>query len=190
MSLLIKSLGLWKEIVKSKFKINSSGTVVEPVQGFIKNSGTWVPIWTEDAGVINVAFGVAQFSDTDFTGGKLAQNQAGQPYDTWTGVQDFIDSALTLQPLVGNSVDIADTLDFPYYGYFAHPASLGLAQFADGSSGFPGGWDGIEWEDGGMGSTSGPKLVQYDDGTGLADWYVYRTNFSGIGESSWTVSFL
>lgn len=63
------------------------------------------------------------------------------------------------------------------FGYFAYPASLGLATFVDTSNGISGGWDGASWPaDGSIGSTYGPITVRKDG----IDWYVYRTDFQGV----------
>ena len=135
---------------------------------------------------------MAQFSDTDFTGGKEDPNQAGDPYTRWTGVQDFMDSVLVNEHTTQeDNITISMDLAFPDYGYVAHPLEFGLASFRDNSNNFPGGWDGIYWPDGSTTSQSGPMTVQYDngDGTGISYWCIYRTDFSGIGSMSWTVNF-
>jgi len=153
---------------------------------------------------VNVAkayYGLGQFSDTDFTGGKtnlvngVPTNQGGTPYQHWTGPQQFIDQQLTTHltgagpfPTVNMNVTWGTNGDTPQYGYFAHPAYMGSAVFTDNSTGFPGSWDGMQWADGDVGTTTGPLTVTYDDGTGASLWKVYRTDFSGIGVISFTVT--
>lgn len=195
MPIIVKTANLNVLSPSSVFLRNTQG-FVNPEQGFVKRNGNWHPLWSEDnpdpGGNSNsplppgvARWGIAQFSDTDFTGGKTDPNADGQPYDRWTGVQDFIDSELqTTDP----SLQVSMNIDFPRYGYFAHKASEGTAMFIDSVNGWPGGWDGATWEDGGFGSVFGPITVQYDDGTGVADWKVYRTDFSGVGNLSWTVT--
>lgn len=189
MSLLLKNSGVWTDVPQGDLFLNANGSVVAPTQIWIKRNGLWKPVWSQTSGGLP-RWGIAQFSDTDFTGGKEDPNQAGDPYDHWTGVQDFIDSELTsIHPVQENGIVVDLDIPFPYYAYFAHPVEMGLAEFIDNENGFPGGWDGIEWPDGQVGSTSGPMMVTYDDGNGPSYWYIYRTDFSGIGQMSWTVNF-
>ena len=138
-------------------------------------------------------WGVAQFADDDLMGGKSGTNMTGGAYETWTGPQDFIDNAVaTLMPSNVDSetftFNAATTAD---YVYFAHPVALGLGTLIDNATSFPGGWDGVLWADGGYEGTSGPITVQYDagDGAGPIDWYVYRTDFSGIGNNTFRVDY-
>lgn len=74
------------------------------------------------------------------------------------------------------------------YMYYAYPKAWGLAQFADQSSpGFYGGWDGA------LGDPFDPTKqgpaevsVTIDDDTQI--WYLYRTDFDGLGVVTWNVS--
>lgn len=197
MPVLIKDNGALKDVSKENFRLRHSGSVVVPTKGLLRHNGQWVSLWIENttepedpvsnsplpAGVPR--WGVAQFADTDFTGGKTDPNADGQPYQRWTGPQDFIDSMLqTYDP----SMEVSMNIPFPDYGYFAHKASDGTATFLDGTYGWPGGWDGATWEDGGFGSTQGPISVMYDDGSGPAEWLIYRTDFSGVGDMMWNVT--
>lgn len=73
------------------------------------------------------------------------------------------------------------------YGFFAYPAALGEATFIDNNIMLEGGWDGATWSD--DGSTIGDKytpIVIEKDGT---KWFVYRTDFSGIGNIDYSVKF-
>jgi hypothetical protein len=190
MSLLLKSAGIWKSLEQGSVHLRD-GTIKQASQIWAKRSGTWYPIWTTQTfpSAGPQIWGIAQFSDTDFTGGKDDPNQAGDPYERWTGPQDFISSELTVSHDGNGDAVVTMDVPFPEYGYFAHPASMGVATFIDNATGFPGGWDGAGWPDGGSGTTSGPLTVTYDDGSGPKDWYVYRTDYSGIGQMSWTVQF-
>ena len=138
-------------------------------------------------GAPKVLWGVAQFADTDFTGGKTNPNQDGTPYTRWNGPQDFIDTQLTNSYSGTGDMDIDLFVPFPQYAYFAYPVSQGVADIRDKATNNPGGWDGATWADGGFDSTSGPLTVTYDDGSGPEDWFVYRTSFSGIEAMSWTI---
>tara|TARA_B100000700_G_scaffold88627_1_gene99944 strand:- start:60846 stop:61427 length:582 start_codon:yes stop_codon:yes gene_type:complete len=191
MPLLTKQSGAWTDLAASAVFLFHSGQIKNPTQAFIKRAGSWQPVF--DAGnpwpasplpAGTPRFGVAQFSDTDFTGGKTDPNPAGDPYIRWSGVQEFMDTVLLQQ---GTDIDL--NVPYPEYGYFAHPKSMGTASIVDNAFGFEGGWDGAAWEeDGGTGSTTGPVEVTYDDGDGPKQWLVYRTDYSGLGQMSWSAT--
>lgn len=71
------------------------------------------------------------------------------------------------------------TLNAPVgqYMYFAAPTTYGYIKFYDTESQFTGGWDGANnnW------SIFGPRDVPIDG----VMYYVYRTDFSGLGLSIW-----
>ena len=71
------------------------------------------------------------------------------------------------------------------YGYVFSPVSNGTIQFTDTSNNTIGGWDGATWPDGDIGETFGPKTISLDFGAGADPWYVYRTDFTGIGLKTW-----
>lgn len=76
------------------------------------------------------------------------------------------------------------------YGYIAYPTELGLATIIDVETGLEGGWDGASWpEDGSIGDTFGPIVVSRSIGDSPSDWYVYRTDFSGVGTREYQISF-
>lgn len=192
MPLFIKNSGVWKSLEQGSVHLKES-TLKIVGQIWIKRLGGWQSVWSaenppEQVADNTVLWGIAQFSDTDFTGGKTDPNQAGDPYTRWTGVQDFISSELVNSDTTGGTVSVALNVPFPEYGYFAHPKSRGIAQFIDDSTGWPGGWDGANWPDGGYWAATGPITVTYDNGNGPEDWYVYRTSFSGFGALSWQVT--
>lgn len=143
-------------------------------------------------------FGIGQFSGPDLTGGKndgqnSGMNLEGQPYEQWTGPQDFFTSVLTsVMPSNNNGEQLSlNLVTGADYGYFAHPSDLGTATHTDLATGWPGGWDGITWEqDGNFGDTSGPIEVTVDDGSGPRLWKIYRTDFSGIGQYAWSVAYV
>jgi len=83
------------------------------------------------------------------------------------------------------------TVDVPSgkYGYFAYPVDLGYARFVEASSGLEGGWEGATWADGEVGDSKEPiKVVRNICGTAV-EWFIYRTDFSGIGSQTFDVSF-
>ena len=66
--------------------------------------------------------------------------------------------------------------------YLCYPVALGLAQFRDLASDFIGGWDGATWpDDGTVGEVYGPLTVQRTINGVTSSWYLYRTDFDGIG---------
>lgn len=76
------------------------------------------------------------------------------------------------------------------YMYFCYPASLKQAKFIDVATDFEGGWDGASWPDNGdVGEQFGPiavtRIIQGIPST----WYLYRTDFSGIGTFTYEVTF-
>jgi hypothetical protein len=64
------------------------------------------------------------------------------------------------------------------YQFFARPVSLGLVLFYDNYSSYYGGWDGAHND---MGVTPGPITITINS----VSYYVYRTDFAGLGSSSW-----
>lgn len=77
------------------------------------------------------------------------------------------------------------------YMYFCHPVSLGIAKFVDTASDLEGGWDGASWpDDGDIGDQYGPITITRLDSKGVpSNWYLYRTDFDGIGTFTYEVSF-
>jgi hypothetical protein len=191
MSLFIKDGGTWQGLLQGSVSVNNLGSYSDVDQIYVKQSGIWFPVWDFVANTDGKPrWGVAQFSDTDFLGGKSNPNQAGLDYDVWTGEQHFMDSVLVNEHNTQeDGIVVNMTIPFPDYGYFAHPISMGVATFTNNANSFIGGWNGIQWPDGGFNSDSGPLQVVYDDGDGPGYWAVYRTDFSGIGTMSWTVDF-
>lgn len=191
MSLLYKRAGVWKSVLQGDVFNRASGAYRATEQIWVRRGGVWFPVWGYTPSLTRyLRWGSANFSDTDFLGGKAFPNQAGVSYTTWTGVQDFIDSVCTnVHTTQESNVVINMELSFPNYGYVAHPLEFGIAAFHDNVSSFPGGWNGIYWPDGSENEHRGPMRVLYNDGNGLSYWLVYRTDYSGIGSMSWTVDF-
>tara|TARA_B100000700_G_scaffold88627_1_gene99947 strand:- start:62637 stop:67133 length:4497 start_codon:yes stop_codon:yes gene_type:complete len=96
-------------------------------------------------------------------------------------VQSFLDALPSDMPSESNGEEFTyDLPDGNTYAYFAHPKSLGLATFTDTANNFAGSWDGASWQsDLSNMDNTGPIEVTYDDGSGPAQWYVYRTDWPG-----------
>jgi hypothetical protein len=83
------------------------------------------------------------------------------------------------------SVDLASQ-----YGFFSYPVALGEATFVDQAVGLPGGWDGATWpDDGNIASTFGPKIIVRELNGIQTEWFVYRTDWTNIGQVDYTVTF-
>ena len=189
MGILIKDAGTFKgDLVKGEVSVKQSGTWKQAEQVYVKDGGTWYQMFPD---LQLPRWGVGGFSDVDLMGGKSGLDQAGGAYETWTGPQDFIDSVLTtIFPDQSDGQIINYNVPFPDYLYFACPkGETGSMTPTDTGTGFPGGWDGIQWADGGFDVTAGPLEFTYDDGNGATTWYVYRTDFSGIGQVEFSIAF-
>jgi hypothetical protein len=82
------------------------------------------------------------------------------------------------------------TVDAGKYGFFCYPIVWGLASFTEVATGNAGGWDGATWPaDGSIGTTAGPRTITKTINGINTQWYVYRTNFSGIGTVEFDVTF-
>ena len=84
------------------------------------------------------------------------------------------------------AVDQSNSVD---YVFIAYPAALGRATFVDTSIPYigEGGWEGATWPDNGdFIFDSYEPIVITRDGT---DWYVYRTDFPGVGNRTWSIEF-
>lgn len=102
----------------------------------------------------------------------------------WT--EDEVEALSATLPSTSNqefTIDLSNSSDF---GFFSYPVVLGEATFVDTSINIPGGWDGAAWGDDWMTlSRYTPIIVQVDS----TEWFVYRTDFSGIGIREFKVSF-
>lgn len=74
--------------------------------------------------------------------------------------------------------------------YVCYPVEWGLATFKDPATDFVGGWDGASWpDDGDVGEEFGPIIIQRTYKGVTSDWYLYRTDFDGLGSFTFEVSF-
>lgn len=73
------------------------------------------------------------------------------------------------------------------FAYFALPVTLGLIDFYDVSTGFRGAWDGATWPEDDIGKAEGPLVVRRTIDGVSSDWYLYRTDFSGLRKSAWSI---
>lgn len=75
------------------------------------------------------------------------------------------------------------------YGWYAHPAALGVARFIDSRTHIEGGFDGARWPEGHVELTSGPVMVMLHENNVETPWFLYRTDMSGVGRISFEVMF-
>lgn len=89
-----------------------------------------------------------------------------------------------------NSAIINLSTDMGEFMYLCYPVAKGLATFRDTASDFVGGWDGASWpDDGDIGSEYGPIVIQRTINGVVSDWYLYRTDFEGLGPFEFEVTF-
>lgn len=69
------------------------------------------------------------------------------------------------------------------YQYFAYPVSYGACQMLDTDSGFVGGWDGANDD---PYNVYGPITLDVHISGDIIPFYVYRTDFDGLGLCHWT----
>lgn len=146
-------------------------------------------------GSARARWGVAMFSDTDFTGGKTGTDpNYDKPYTRWTGIQDFADKVMTnLLPSNNSNEKFTADVGEAQYLYFMAPKSLGKATFTDQAINIDGGMGGITWTpEGEQGDKFDGIDVQYDchDGNGPVTWTIYRTDYDGLGRITFNVRYL
>lgn len=74
------------------------------------------------------------------------------------------------------------------YLYYAYPKALGLARFEDAAApGFFGGWDGAQGDPFDP-AKQGPVEFNVTVGGNTQLWYLYRTDFDGLGSITFTAS--
>jgi hypothetical protein len=141
-------------------------------------------------------YGVAQFSDTDFTGGKTGKDPYNNPYTRWAGLQDFADKVLTnLMPSSNSNETFTVNIGEGQYAYYMHPKSLitDRTEFTDLAINVPGGMGGITWTpEGEVGDSFDPMEVLFDakDGQGAQPWLIYRTDWDSLGTITFRVRYI
>ncbi len=101
----------------------------------------------------------------------------------------LLDVITTPVDAVENNSSFTLTSGAGEYMYFATPVSHGLVTFTD-SLGFAGGWDGATWpNDGNIGTTDGPVVLNIAHNGDTSDWYVYRTDFPQLGTQTFKVRY-
>jgi len=157
-------------------------------------------------------YGVAMFSNVNFTGGPIASeitqeerdygvteetSPSGKQYTHWTGLDDFVSKVMTntlsLQP--GETAkNIETTITVDDYVYLMWDARAGDTFIIDLQNSFNVTFDGINYRNDVLGNEDGlpgydPNLpkqltVQYDDGTGVRPWIIVRNEATTLPEFS------
>jgi hypothetical protein len=92
----------------------------------------------------------------------------------------------TLMPV--NGISLGVTITAGNYAYFAIPVAQGQVKFTDKSNYYEGAWDGASWpNDGNIGQEIGPVTISMTVDNITQDWYVYRTDFSSLGNKTYLV---
>lgn len=165
--------------------VTQSGTLAVTIKAPAQ-TGSALPRW-----------GVAQFSDTDFTGGKTGKDSYGNTYVRWSGLQDFADKVMThMMPSANSGETFTMNIGDGQYGYYMYPKSLVTkpagAEFTDQAVNVPGGMGGVRWTpEGEVGDNYDPLEVSYDahDGKGAQPWYIHRTDFDSLGTITFKVRY-
>jgi hypothetical protein len=107
-------------------------------------------------------------------------------YDTAAKIIALSDGQLSSNV---NGDTIALNAGIDEYMYLFSPVSNGAVTFRNVSTNLVGGWDGASWGDGDIGEEFGPVVVPLDFGSGVSNWYVYRTDFSGTGAQTFSLTY-
>lgn len=192
-------------ILNLRADINLSGTVqIEPRKYITKGRGQWGIVNVKVDGPDVVESGQAQvpyFADLDFAdsaggGGGGGSVETQVPRLPLFGITSIgVNSDAEVRGLSTEYSDtenrtITVTTDGVNYGYLCYPIELGLATFIERETGLEGGWDGAGWpDDGDIGSSSGPIVINRVIGITASQWYLYRTDFPAVGTFTYDVTF-
>jgi hypothetical protein len=106
---------------------------------------------------------------------------------------DEVPTAAMILSLGGRGSEVGASLSFSLnalpnqYQYFAYPALYGPVNFYDEDSHLTGGWDGASDD---PYSAMGPKVLSVTIAGITSVFYVYRTDYPGLGACRWTTSLL
>lgn len=91
--------------------------------------------------------------------------------------------------LLSNGMEFTVTAGASDFIYFIYPVSAGLAKFTEASTGLDIPMDGASWNLSTVGAYRGPLAIsRFADGVST-DWYVYRSNYAGLGTKTIRVHF-
>lgn len=99
-------------------------------------------------------------------------------------------SSITNEIEPDEGIEIETTVPTGEYLYFSSPVALGEVTFTDVNSNVEAGMDGAKWmNDGSQGNQQGPLIITRVKNGIPTDWYLYRSNNSGIGTIKYRVSY-
>lgn len=216
--------GEWTTSDNTKATVDAEGQVTGVANGAVNVRATYsedgvnlnaTKAITVETGVVNIPplrYGVAMFSNKQFTGGPIASeitqedrdygvteetSASGRQYTHWTGLADFVSSVMT------NTLDLATdgvaknietTITVDDYVYLMWDARAGDTFIVDLQNSFNVTFDGINYRNDVIGNEEGlpgydanlPKTltVQFDDGTGVRPWIIVRSEATTLPEFS------
>lgn len=216
--------GEWTTSDNTKATVDAEGQVTGVANGSVNVRATYsedgvnlnaTKAITVETGVVTIPplrYGVAMFSNKQFTGGPIASeitqedrdygvteetSASGRQYTHWTGLADFVSKVMT------NTLDIATdgvaknietTITVDDYVYLMWDARAGDTFIVDLQNSFNVTFDGINYRNDVIGNEEGlpgydanlPKqlTVQFDDGTGVRPWIIVRSEATTLPEFS------
>ena len=216
--------GTWSTSNTSIATIDAEGLVTAVAEGEVNVRATYsedgvnlnatkaVTVATGSVVIPPLRYGVAMFSNKQFTGGPIASeitqeerdygvteetSPSGKQYTHWTGLDDFVSkvmvNTLDLQP-GDTEKNIETTITVDDYVYLMWDARAGDTFIVDLQNSFNVTFDGINYRNDVLGNEEGlpgydanlPKqlTVQYDDGTGVRPWIIVRSEATTLPEFS------
>lgn len=212
----------WSTTDVTKATVNASGLVSALVagsvtvranftqDGVVLNATKVLTIETANVAIPPLRYGVAMFSNKNFTGGPIVSeitqeerdygvtdntSGSGRTYTHWTGLNDFVSSVMTQSLSLatdGIAKNIETTINVDDYVYLMWDARAGDTFIIDLQNSFNVTFDGINYRNDVLGNEDGlpgydanlPKTltVQYDDGTGVRPWIIVRSEASTLAE--------
>ena len=103
-----------------------------------------------------------------------------------TGADKWVVTPMTTK-ISGGVVTL--TIPSGDFGYFMHPIEYGVATFTDFYTKIPGGWDGAAWPLNDIGTTDGPITINVTRSGITRQYYLYRTDFDGLGVVAYQVDY-
>nr|DAF93406.1 MAG TPA: Ig-like domain protein [Myoviridae sp. ctshb19] len=221
---VVNKTPVWSSSDTSKATVATDGNVTGVADGATNIRATYsedgvnlnatkaITVATGTVVIPPLRYGVAMFSNVNFTGGPIANeitqeerdygvteetSPSGKQYTHWTGLDDFVSSVMTntleLQPgELAKNIETTITVD--EYVYLMWDARAGDTFIIDLQNSFNVTFDGINYRNDVLGNEDGlpgydPNLpkqltVQYDDGTGVRPWIIVRNEATTLPEFS------
>lgn len=199
----IKSISNWAYNDPTGGSINATTGVFTALEVAANRAGRITGSYTENGDTVSAYLDIT-VSNSAVVGAGMPRWGYGPfsgPHQTengFTSAQQLVESLTGLTILPSTNDDEMLNIQLPdanTYAYFLCPVSLGTVNFLDTLSMFTGGWDGSTWSfdpfaDGSF-MNMGPALITYNDGTGPAQWALYRTDYTGPWNPAipWRISY-